>query len=182
MVDATFPLKLDNTRNMEAFFIGIEDKRVRDGLRQQKNAPKELLEIVDLVEDPKFLQMASSVVEKLRGPGIKSVTRADSPIKLTAPTVAPNLDDTNAAAIRSESAALNAYIEKKYPNGQALLAKYAQASLGQPTVYGWTAAYTNAVANAQAIANAAVYANVAVATMAVVAAAVVAVIAAAVAM
>ena len=177
MTEATFPLNLDNTRNMQAFFMGIEDKRVRDGLRKQKDASKDILEIIDMVEDEKFLSMATSVVEKLRAPGIRSIARADSPIKLGAPNVTPNVDEDLAKSLRAQGLEINTYIEARYPNGVGLLKRYAEASLGQSSRYeGWTAAYTNAVANAEAIVNAAVYANVAVATMAVVAAAAVVVI------
>lgn len=182
MTKATFPLTLDNARAMQAFFIGIEDERVRAGLKAQADVPADVLQVVEMVEDEEFLSRATDIVTAMRGSSARSLARADAPVKLTAPSAQVDFDKTEISMLRDQGRALNEYLEGKYPQGVALLKSYAEASLGKQVTYqGWTAVNADAVANAEAVANAVVYANVAVATMAVVAAAAVAVIAAVVA-
>lgn len=165
----TLPLSLSTVRNYQSFFTGIEDAKVRAGLKSQPGLDKSIAQMIDLVEDKKFLKMASKVANHLyqSKPAAPMTFALDKPV-----STAPGID------LHKESQAIRDYIEAKYPDAVNLLKDYGKTALSSGALPSADSVGANVdvAANAAAVVNAAVWANVAVATQAVVAAAVVAVV------
>ncbi|WP_457663927.1 hypothetical protein [Sinorhizobium medicae] len=180
MPNLNLTLSLDSARNIQALLVGLEDERVRKGLLAQPKLPKDVQQLVNMIEDKKFLGMASGIVIAMQDLKKKDQDRSDAAIldlsklgrKLTPP---PSIEP-----IRIKGTELKDYMEANYPDAVGLLRRFGEEALAQNSgaEYGYFASNLQVAANAGAVVNAGVYTNVAVATMAVAAAAVVAVIAA----
>jgi hypothetical protein len=170
MADPLLPLKLDNRRNIEALFIGLEDERIRGALATQRGVPDEVKQLICLVEDEKFLSMASDVIEKIRR--LDRGRPKSGKLNLKPPKRGPEPKDLR--EIRAEASVATEYITQRYPQGVALLRRFGESAFGsQVTLQAWFAVNLDVAANAEALVNAAAYTNVAVATFVFVAAAVV---------
>jgi len=172
MVSTSFPLNLDNARNIEALLIGLEDDKVRDGLKHQDGIPEGVGDLVKLVEDEKFLSMASDLVNELRksSPFLMAPQgRSDEKIRLEPPE-AKDLDKFElSGGVAELSESVNNYMRKQYPAGVELLINYQNSAYGERArmeALSTVGANAWVAANAAAVANVVVYANVAVATMA----------------
>ena len=165
----TLPLSLNTVRNFQSFFTGLEDGKVRAGLKAQPGLDKSVLQLLDLIEDKKFLKMASKVANHLyqATPSTPTNFALDKPVATT-----PGID------LHKESASIRDYMESKYPDAVTLLRDYGKTAIASGFLpkADTVGANVDVAANAEAVVNAAVWANVAVATQAVVAAAVVAVV------
>eukprot|EP00475_Leptophrys_vorax_P044620 TRINITY_DN9009_c0_g2_i1.p1 TRINITY_DN9009_c0_g2~~TRINITY_DN9009_c0_g2_i1.p1 ORF type:complete len:194 (+),score=4.16 TRINITY_DN9009_c0_g2_i1:56-583(+) len=171
MSSIQLPLTLDSTRNFQAFLSGLEDQKVRHGIRAQKNVDARVAQVVDLVEDPDVLQKAGAIVSELQ----KLQGQAASITVLAPPAAQPAA--ARMAAIKASGQDLHDFLVKKYPQGLELLREYGEMAYPEMALNGTIGVTVSIAANAGAVVNAAVWANVAVATQAVVAAAAVAVVA-----
>jgi len=151
----SLPLSLDSTSHFTTFLRAAADPSIRKGLRGSKTLPKDVSQILDLIDDAPLLEQ------------MRDASRLYQSFRQGKIGIGP---------VKSAGKALRDAAQKKYPAAMDSLIRYAEMSETAHTL-GWAAANSDVAANAEAVVNAGVYANVAVATNAVIALAAVAVVA-----
>ena len=146
----TLHIDLTTDRGLTHFLQGINDPHIRTGLKRQKaGVPKGVSEIVTMVDDPIFLDLAHKAARSYASM-VKNNCAVDQ--------------------VKKDGELLQGYLQSNYSEGFGLLQQYARRAapvdMGAALQRLADSVEVNAdvAANVEVVVNAAVYANVAAAT------------------